>query len=86
MPLPLSVRNAFYVPVFETLEEVVQTYTQGSQDPESYGISLDIKPLGLTDQDVTDLVAFLEALSSRRRWDEAPGLLPSEDNNYASAK
>ena len=72
--------------VFETLEEVVQNYNQGSQDPESYGISLDIKRLGLTDQDVTDLVGFLEALSSPRRWEVALGRITRNGNHHASSK
>ena len=70
--------------VFGTLREVVQNYNRGSQDPESYGISLDIKPLGLTDQDVTDLVGFLEALSSPRRWDESMGLMLINEEHHAS--
>ena len=72
--------------VFETLEEVVQNYNRGSQDPESYGISLDIKPLGLTDQDMTDLVGFLEALSSPRYWDESVGLMLIDEEHHAFLK
>jgi len=72
--------------VFETLEEVVQNYNRGSQDPESYGISLDIKPLGLTDQEVTELVDFLEALSSPRRWDDSLGLMLDDEVRHVFLK
>ena len=46
-----------------TLAEVVGFYNRGGRDPGSYGKSLDIRPLNLTDGDVHDLVAFLEALT-----------------------
>ena len=44
----------------ETLEEVLDTYNKGGQDQESYGISLDIKPLGLTTQEIENLLIFLK--------------------------
>lgn len=72
--------------VFTTLEEVVQNYNRGSQDPESYGISLDVKPLHLTDQEVTDLVGFLEALTSPRRWDDSLGLILDDEERHAFLK
>lgn len=72
--------------VFETLEEVVQNYNRGSQEPESYGISLDIKPLALTDQDIADLVGFLEALSSPRHWDESLGWMLNNEEHHAFPK
>jgi cytochrome c peroxidase len=48
----------------ETLEKVVRFYNAGGRDPRSYGKALDIKPLGLTDAQIADLVQFLEALTS----------------------
>ncbi len=47
-----------------TLQEVVQTYNRGGQEPDSYGKSIDVKKLHLSEQEVSDLVAFLEALTS----------------------
>ena len=47
-----------------TLDEVVGFYNRGGRDPQSYGKSLDIRPLNLTDSDLTDLVAFLEGLTA----------------------
>jgi len=55
--------------VLATLEEVVDVYNDGGQDPESYGISLDIKPLGLTAQEKESLVVFLsEGLLSPNKF------------------
>ena len=48
----------------ETLEKVVRFYNAGGRDPRSYGKALDIKPLGLTEAQIADLVQFLEALTS----------------------
>jgi cytochrome c peroxidase len=48
----------------ETLEEVVRFYNLGGRDPASYGKALDIRPLNLSDADLSDLVAFLRALTS----------------------
>ena len=45
------------------LTEVVTFYNRGGRDPQSYGKSLDIRPLNLTDSDIHDVVAFLEALT-----------------------
>ena len=47
-----------------TLDEVVSFYNKGGRDPQSYGKSLDIRSLNLTDTDVTDLVVFLEGLTA----------------------
>lgn len=71
---------------FESLEDVVRNYNQGSQDPESYGISLDIKPLGLSDPQVVDLVSFLEALTSPRQWNEALGIFTMEGKQHVSRR
>ena len=46
-----------------SLMEVVTFYNRGGRDPRSYGKSLDIRALNLTDGDVHDIVAFLEALT-----------------------
>ncbi|MBV1884477.1 MAG: c-type cytochrome [Pseudomonadales bacterium] len=57
---------------FNTLEEVIEIYNKGGQDPESYGISLDIKPLSLTQQEMKDLVLFLkEGLLSPNKFNAA---------------
>ena len=87
-----SLRNVFKTApymhngVFESLEDVVRNYNQGSQDPESYGISLDIKPLGLSDPQVVDLVSFLEALTSPRQWNEALGIFTTEGKRRVSTR
>jgi cytochrome c peroxidase len=47
-----------------SLEEVVSFYNKGGREPQSYGKSLDIRPLNLSDADLKDLVAFLEGLSA----------------------
>ena len=47
-----------------SLEEVVSFYNKGGRDPRSYGKSLDIRPLNLTDREVKDIVAFLEGLTA----------------------
>jgi len=47
-----------------TLDDVVRFYNQGGRDAQSYGKSLDIKPLNLTEDDLHDLVAFLEGLTA----------------------
>jgi len=47
-----------------SLADVVRFYNLGGRDPRSYGKSLDIRPLNLTDGDLDDLVAFLRALTS----------------------
>ncbi len=60
--------------VFSTLEEVVAFYNAGggdtpNKDPQIY-------PLGLTSDEQSDLVAFLESLCGDRVTDEAPELPP----------
>ncbi len=45
-----------------TLEEVVQHYNKGGEVKTN--LDPNIRPLGLTDQEVADLVAFMEALTS----------------------
>lgn len=47
-----------------SLDEVVSFYNKGGRDPQSYGKSLDIRPLNLTDAALKDLVAFLEGLTA----------------------
>jgi cytochrome c peroxidase len=47
-----------------SLEEVVRFYNRGGKEKESYGLALDIRPLNLEASQITDLVAFLEALTS----------------------
>lgn len=62
--------------VFFTLEEVVDFYNQGGgEDP--FGTKTDkIKPLGLSDAEKADLVAFLESLSGKEILVERPKLPP----------
>ena len=47
-----------------TLLEVVRFYNKGGKEKESYGLALDIRPLGLEEPQVADLVAFLESLTA----------------------
>jgi mono/diheme cytochrome c family protein len=54
-----------------TLEEVVRYYAKGGT-PNAH-LDAAIKPVALTDQEVADLVAFLESLSGKER----PGVLPA---------
>jgi hypothetical protein len=44
--------------------DVVRFYNLGGRDPQSYGKALDIRPLNLQENEITDLVAFLNALTS----------------------
>jgi cytochrome c peroxidase len=48
-----------------SLEEVVRFYNRGGKERESYGLAPDIRPLDLGDQQIADLVAFLESLTSK---------------------
>jgi len=56
-----------------TLEEVVRFYDAGGTSHDTYGRSPDVKPLELSDEEIDDLVAFLEALTSPIEVGE-PGL------------
>jgi cytochrome c peroxidase len=49
----------------KTLRDVVEHYNRGGGDPGTYSGPLDpkIRPLQLTDQEMSDLVAFLESLT-----------------------
>lgn len=64
--------------VFYTLEEVVDFYNPGGVDEEGRTTLFPknksplINPLGLTDQDKEDLVAFLEAFSGPEIMMEKP--------------
>jgi cytochrome c peroxidase len=60
--------------VFYTLDEVVDFYNQGGGDTPNK--SPLIRPLGLTDQEQKDLVAFLEALSMSEPLLVPPPALP----------
>lgn len=46
-----------------TLQDVVRFYDKGGDSPDSRGRSLEVRPLNLTDEEVADLVSFLEALT-----------------------
>jgi hypothetical protein len=41
----------------------VRFYNLGGRDPQSYGKALDIRPLGLNEPQLDDLVSFLRALT-----------------------
>ena len=57
---------------FFTLEEVVEFYNQGGDD-DPFGTKTDkIKPLGLSDQEKADLLAFLDSLSGTEVLVERP--------------
>ena len=66
--------------VFYTLEEVVDFYNAGGSDEEgrttpfTQNKSSLIKPLGLTDEEKEDLIAFLEAFSGPEIEMEKPAL------------
>jgi len=66
-----------------TLRDVVSFYNQGGKAKQSYGLSLDIHPLGLSAQEMADLVAFLESLTSpldvRPPAIPGPSDLPADD-------
>lgn len=47
-----------------TLEDVVRFYNQGGKEPGSYGLSLNVRPLKLSEQELADLVEFLKSLTS----------------------
>jgi cytochrome c peroxidase len=52
-----------------SLHEVVLFYNRGGDDPGSYGRSFEIKPLGLDEEELKQIVAFLERLTSPVRVD-----------------
>lgn len=72
--------------VFYTLQEVVEFYNNGGT-PDVFGTKSDlIQPLGLSAQEQSDLVAFLESLSGSEIIVEFPDLPDYEvlvDGNYA---
>ncbi len=47
-----------------SLEDVIEFYNAGGRDRESYGLSLDVRPLGLSKEEKAGLLAFLQSLSS----------------------
>jgi cytochrome c peroxidase len=59
----------------KTLWEVVQHYNRGGEP--NLNADVLIRPLGLTDQEVDDLVAFLESLTDRS-FTTNPAFLPPE--------
>ncbi len=59
---------------FYTLEEVVNFYNEGGTEDAFGTKSAEIKPLGLSDQEVADLVAFLESLSGTELTEDYPDL------------
>lgn len=61
--------------MLETLEDVVEFYNQGGGTNDWAATKTDlIKPLGLSDQEKADLVAFVESLSGERLTMETPEL------------
>jgi len=62
-----------------SLEDVVEFYNQGGGENDFAATKTDlVKPLGLTDPEKSDLVAFLESLSGERLVMDEPDLPPSE--------
>ena len=65
-----SLRNvALTAPYFHsgseaTLADVIAFYAQGGRAEDDYGRSPDVRPFDMSDEDRTDLVAFLQSLSS----------------------
>jgi cytochrome c peroxidase len=81
-----AVRGAFKVPILRnveltgpymhngsmaTLEQVVEFYNRGGNFPDNPELDPDIQPLGLSDLEKADLVAFLKALTDPRVANEA---------------
>jgi cytochrome c peroxidase len=70
-----SLRNAKLSPPYfhdgsePTLEAVVRFYNRGGKGRDVEAKSPDVRPLGLSDADVKDLVEFLESLTSPLRVD-----------------
>jgi len=62
--------------IFYTLDEVVEFYNKGGGDAKWPNKTPLLKPLGLTDQEKKDLVAFLEALSMDKPLLMDPPKLP----------
>jgi cytochrome c peroxidase len=63
-----------------TLREVVDFYSRGGDfgDQNSHDLDPDISPIGLSDEEKNDLVAFLTGLTDDRvRWEKAPFDHPS---------
>lgn len=61
--------------MLETLEDVVQFYNAGGGENEFADTKSDlIQPLGLSDTEVADIVAFLESLSGDEILIEEPDL------------
>ena len=58
--------------VFESLSEVVEFYNAGGGTSENKDAAL--RPLGLTDSEAADLVAFLESLASPAEVVDIPDL------------
>ena len=58
--------------VFFDLREVVEFYNKGGEKEPFGNKSEKIKPLGLTDAEMTDLVAFLDSLSGKEIVVERP--------------
>jgi cytochrome c peroxidase len=61
----------------KTLTDVVKYYDRGGNANEA--LDKDMKPLNLTDQEIQDVVAFLEALTGEERKVELPTLPPGPD-------
>ncbi len=59
-----------------TLLDLVGFYNNGGKDPAANATSPDIVPLGLDEREMTDLVAFLESLTTPVDF-ELPAVPPS---------
>lgn len=54
----------------KSLMEVLKFYNEGGRERASYGLSFDIKPLGLKNEELEYIVAFLESLTSPVKVDQ----------------
>lgn len=86
--LPIGVHAAFKVPSLrnveltgpymhnggmKSLEEVLAFYNRGGNVDNPHHVGTLVFPLGLTEQDKSDLLAFLKSLTDERvRWEKAP--------------
>ncbi len=70
-----SLRNvALTAPYFhngskDNLKDVLSLYNKGGENPDKTGLAKEIKPLGLTDEEIDDVIAFLHALTDEVKLD-----------------
>jgi cytochrome c peroxidase len=52
----------------KTLREVVDSYNKGGDNPDKTGLAKEMVPLHLTEEEIDDLLAFLDALSTKQTY------------------